>query len=444
MTPAARLAAVIELLEDVYTVPVPAEQVLTSYLRGRRYIGSKDRRAITALYWQVLRHTARLRWALGQAGLAETPRTLALAAVAGQQDEGAGDAVPGDMVSGDVAGLFDGSTHGPEPLTEQEAAALAVLVDPGDAPPAVAGECPDWLYPSFERVFGAATQAELAALNAEAPVDLRVNRLKTDRAGARKALSKKGITAEATPLSPEGLRLTDRVQLGGLKAFTDGLFEVQDEASQIAAAMVEAAPGVSVCDLCAGAGGKTLALAAAQQGRGRLVACDVDADRLNRAKPRLSRSGGHNAELQVLESLTDKWMRRNADRFDRVLIDAPCSGTGTWRRHPLDRWRLTSDTLSDLVATQMTVLAAGAGLVKPGGRLVYVTCSLLEEENEGPVAALLADRTDFSLLDAGEVFTRVTGQAVPASAAASGPHLRLSPARTGTDGFTITILERAA
>jgi 16S rRNA (cytosine967-C5)-methyltransferase len=278
----------------------------------------------------------------------------------------------------------------------------------------------------------------MAALNALASIDLRVNLLKADWETARRALAAEGVAAEPTPWSPVGLRLAERVPLGGLSAFKEGLVEVQDEGSQITALLADARPGMRVVDFCAGAGGKTLALAAGMANRGKLVACDVSAHRLERAVRRLRRAGVGNAERRVLTSERDKWVKRHAGGFDRVLIDAPCLGTGTWRRNPGDKWRVTPEDLASLIVRQQEILRSAARLVRPGGRLVYATCSVLREEDEAQAAAFLLAEPEFSVVPAARVWNETIGGLSPGGER----YLRLTPERHGTDGFFVAILER--
>ena len=244
--------------------------------------------------------------------------------------------------------------------------------------------------------------------------------------------------AEPTPWSPIGLRLNGRVPLGGLAAFKDGIVEVQDEGSQITALLVDARPAMRVVDFCAGAGGKSFALAAQMANRGKLVACDVSAHRLDQATGRLRRGGVGNVERRALTSERDKWVKRHAGGFDRVLVDAPCLGIGAWRRNPGDKWRVTEADLADLIVRQQEILGSAARLVRPGGRLVYATCSLLHEENEAQAEALLAALPEFSVVPAAQVWHETIGGTAPGGER----YLRLTPARHGTDGFFVAIFER--
>jgi 16S rRNA (cytosine967-C5)-methyltransferase len=305
-------------------------------------------------------------------------------------------------------------------------------------PRAVANDLPDWLLPHLDRALGPALEREIAALNAPAPIDLRVNLLKADRASARRALAAEGVEAEPTRWSPLGLRLRARAPLSGLAAFKEGLFEVQDEGSQIAALLAGARPGMRVVDFCAGAGGKTLALAAQMGNRGKLVACDVSARRLERAAQRLRRAGAQNVERRVLTSERDKWVKRHKGSFDVVLVDAPCLGTGTWRRNPDAKWRMRPEDLAELVDRQAQILLSASRLARPGGRLVYVTCSLLREEDEDQAEAFLAAAPDFTPFSVERAWAETLGGNPPDGE----PWLRLSPARQGTDGFFVAIFER--
>src|SRR5207302_6314365 len=272
--------------------------------------------------------------------------------------------------------------------------------------------------------------------------DTRVNRLKTDRDGARRALAAEQIIAEPTPWSPLGLRLKQRAPLAGTATFKEGLVEVQDEGSQVAALIADARPGMRVVDFCAGAGGKTLALAAAMRNRGKLVACDTAEWRLERAGKRLRRAGISNVERRALSSERDPWVKHHAPKgkeggFDRVLVDAPCLGIGSWRRNPDGKWRATPTDLAELVERQRDILASASRLVRPGGRLTYVTCSLLHEENEAQAEAFLAASPDFALYPASRAWEETIGGRSPGG----DDYLRLTPARHGTDGFFVAQFE---
>lgn len=429
MTPAARLAAAIDLLAEVepYTRR-PADAAANAFFRARRFIGGGDRRAISSRVWQVLRARRRLGWWLERVGGTPTPRLLVVAALA---LEGASREV--------IARDFSGGRFGPAPLSEEEEAVLGRLaghtLEHPAMPEAVRLELPDWLVPHLRARFGAELEAELAAMSGEAPLDLRVNLLKTSREEARAALAGEGLEAEPTPLSPWGLRIAGRQPVTSGNAFQTGLVEIQDEGSQLVAALVDARPELRVVDWCAGAGGKTLAMAMTMGNRGHIAACDISATRLDGAVRRLRRAGVFNVERHLVEP-GDKWAKRRAGGFDRVLVDAPCTGSGTWRRNPDARLRLTERDLAELAPKQAEILARAARLVRPGGRLVYATCSLLAAENEEQIAAFLAANADFALLPLAEAWT------LPAPPPGPGPYLALTPRAHNTDGFFAAVLVR--
>ena len=427
MMPAARIQAAIELLDEVLATDRSADGVFSNYFRVRRFIGAKDRRAVSDQVWRVLRYRARLAWALGTD--APTARLMVI-----------GNLVRGESKSVDaVAGLFSGVRNGPSPLStnERRMAERAMTQDLGDAPRAIKFECPEWLLEKIDAAFGEDADKEVSALGQEAALDLRVNTLKATRDEVLASLKGEGLDAALPPLSPLGIRLPARIALGAHEGFKKGLFDVQDEASQICALLVDARPGQAIIDMCAGAGGKTLAVAAAMANRGRLVACDVSVGRLERSKLRLRRAGIHNATLRILKE-HDKWLKRQAGTFDRVLVDAPCSGIGAWRRNPAARWHLTPERLENLVSTQDSLLDQAAPLVKPGGRLIYATCSLLPEENTARAQAFLARNDKFQARPVGEVWQTVFDPPCPSDEA----FLTLTPARHGTEGFFVAIFDR--
>jgi 16S rRNA (cytosine967-C5)-methyltransferase len=306
-------------------------------------------------------------------------------------------------------------------------------------PEAVRLELPEWALPGFRARFGLRLAEEAEAMTGPAPLDLRANLLKTSRESAAAALAAEGIDTEPTPFSPWGLRVPERRPVTSTRAFGEGLVEVQDEGSQLIALLTDARPGMRVADYCAGAGGKTLALAAAMGNRGRLTACDVSAPRLEGAVRRLRRAGVDNAERHLFEP-GDRWAKRRAGTFDRVLVDAPCTGTGTWRRNPDARFRTGPDDLRELLPKQAAILDAAAGLVRPGGgRLVYATCSLLPEEDEEQVRAFLGRNPSFNPLPLSAAWAEAGLSSAPPG---EGEFLLTSPARHGTDGFFAAILQR--
>jgi 16S rRNA (cytosine967-C5)-methyltransferase len=382
MTPAARVQAAIELLDAIVdaarTGGPAADSLVSAYFKARRYAGSKDRRAVRELVYRAIRRS-------GEPPLSGRVAMLGLA-----EDDA------------ELLGLFDGSAHGPAPP------------EPGEAR-APASPAPSWLGARI-------ASSEIAALLERAPLDLRVNRLKGTRADALAQLPE----AAPTPHSPIGLRLAEGSRVEDTDAWRTGLVEVQDEGSQLLSLACAAPPGTTVIDLCAGAGGKTLALAAEMGNEGRLIACDTDRARLSRMRPRLERAGVAIVETRLLnpnresEALADL-----AGRADLVLVDAPCSGTGTWRRNPETRWRLTPERLDRLIGLQSHLLDLAAMLVAPGGTLVYAVCSLLAEEGSGQAEAF----TGRSALIP-EALDMAAGRP-------SGSGRILSPAQDGTDGFFI-------
>ena len=433
MTPAGRLAAAIEIVEAVDESNRPADQVASLYFKTRRYIGSKDRAAIAEAFWRVLRSQARIHWWLEKV---QSPshggRLRVLADLV--MDQGA---MPdAEMFIGAHA---CGSLDPGERRTLERLAGQPLFHH--DMPAWVRGEYPQWIEARLSGLFGPELPREMGAMRDEAPLDLRVNTLKADRDSAMAALAAQGIKAVPGALSPLALRLARRVALVQVQAWRDGLVEVQDEGSQLVALLTDARPGQSVVDYCAGAGGKTLALAAAMNNSGRLLACDVAEWRVDRAKDRLRRAGVHNVTRRVISGEADKWIKRSAGSFDRVLVDAPCSGTGTWRRNPDAKWHITETDVDELVVRQAAILDSAARLVKAGGRLIHATCSLLPEENEDQVTAFLARHPDFTPIPVTEVWERVC-PGIPCPV--PGPWLRLSPLAHGTDGFFCAVLEKRA
>ena len=434
MTPAARVQAAIELLALIARVDRPADQVAALYWREHRYIGAKDRRAVSELVYGVVRRHAAIDWWLARAGAAklEPGRGQVIAALALR-----------DGWSADrIATTFDGTPYHPEPLSPAERSLARALeghtLDHPAQPGWVRYEVPEWLLPKLAAGFGPRLERELMALQEEAPLDLRVNALKASREEALAALKADRLLAEPTPLSPLGLRLSDRVAIAATRAFREGLVEVQDEGSQLIALLADARPGQRVCDFCAGAGGKTLALAAAMGNKGQVAALDVREGRMSRAALRLRRAGVHNVSRRLLESHRDPWVKRHKESFDRVLVDAPCTGCGTWRRNPDAKWRIGPADLTELMALQAGILASAARLAKRGGRLIYATCSLLPEENDEQVTRFLAAHPDFRMVPVAEVWTAAVGGTCPVR----GATLTLTPASHGTDGFFVAILER--
>jgi 16S rRNA (cytosine967-C5)-methyltransferase len=434
VTPGARVQSAIALLEAIGAQRAPADDIVAEYFRRHRFAGVKDRAEISRHIYNVLRQRGRIDWWLEREGAVPDARHRVLAELV----------LVEEWDRAEIIRACDGDRFRPMALDEAELRlidALAVApASPRDMPLEARGNFPAWLKPHLERALGRNLMREMAAMEEGAPLDLRVNTLKADRVTALAALEEEGIQPVLTPLSPVGLRVFERAPLGQLETFRRGDIEVQDEGSQLAALLAEARPGMRVVDFCAGAGGKTLALAATMKNRGHLIACDIAAKRLERATQRLRRAGASIVQRVALTSARDKWVKRHAAGFDRVFVDAPCTGTGTWRRNPDAKWRLKQEDLTELTALQAEILDSAQRLVKPGGWLVYATCSLLREEDEDQIDAFLAAHEEFSLVPIAHVWREV----IEADCPARDETLRLSPARHKTDGFFVAVMERRA
>lgn len=425
MKEAAHLSSTLELLALQETEKKPLDQLCYSYFKSRRYIGSKDRQAISSYVYGLMRHRASCDWWALERGLSpllmgplDAARIRLLAYL------WLFEKTPRDK----VGILFSGEKYAPPRLSDKERSIFEDLPKLDSLPPWVEGEFPEWLYPSLKKRFGERLDPEMKAFLRQAPLDLRVNTLKTTREEALKSLKSECILAEPTPLSPWGLRCKSRENVTQIQVFRKGLVEVQDEGSQLIVHLMDVKPGQTVLDLCAGAGGKTLALAACLQNKGRVIATDTAEWRLKRTKERLKRAGVSNVELRNLTGFQDKWLKRQKDRFDAILVDAPCSGTGTWRRNPDKKWTLTPQDLRELISLQKGLLETAAPLVKPSGTLVYATCSLLREENEDVVEDFLKTHPTFT-----SALYGLEGK----------PFLSLSPLQNGTDGFFAAKFVRA-
>lgn len=428
-----RLSAAIEILSDIEARHRPVAQALKDWGTNHRFAGSKDRSAIGNLVYDALRRKRSFAYRMGE----ETPRAIAVAAVL----DGLG------LNAAALRAALEGDRFAPD-LPNDEALSRFLQNDVSDAPGAVVADVPDWLAPKFEALFGEDWIREAASLSDRPPLDLRVNTLKADRAKVLDAL--KPFAAEASGLSTTGIRIAPieadgrhpnvQVEAG----FQKGWFEVQDAGSQLAAVLCGVEPGMQVLDLCAGAGGKTLALAAAMDNSGQIHAYDGDRQRLAPIYDRLKRAGVRN--VQVHDPRDDLSGLEAA--MDVVLVDAPCTGTGTWRRRPDAKWRLSEGALEKRMAEQDAVLDEAARFVKPGGRLVYVTCSVLPEENAARIEAFLGRAQGFSVGDLAEAWNGVVPddlhESVHPLSVAGGTALMLTPARTGTDGFFVASLRKTA
>ncbi len=443
MLPAAKLEAAIYLLEKISTERRPADDIVRNWIKARRFVGGTDRRQLRERVYGILRRLMHLDWHIENAGFKPTTRMEVIADVV-------------LLDKNNPAELFDGSKHAPKPLNDDEQKLAIKLVgaeleDPA-MPAHVLVEMPGWMTEKLKPFYGERFMEEMQALNKPAPMDLRVNLARVTREQAQKSLAKDGIKVGFTKLSPAGITLEAHSDISRTKAFRTGLIEVQDAGSQILSFLTGAKPGMAVCDYCAGAGGKTLALAdrlglqgGAKENKSRLVACDTEESRLKRMDRRLDRA--------KLDALVDRhviaddnsWHDENKGVFDRVLVDAPCSGTGTWRRHPEQKNRISPERVTELTAIQDGILKRVANLVKPGGRLVYATCSLLPEENEARVEKFIQTHSDYTVIPWQSAWEQAMPKSAPPkqiiSPAMSSDYLRLSPATHGSDGFFVAILE---
>jgi 16S rRNA (cytosine967-C5)-methyltransferase len=431
MTPGARLAAAIEILADIDERRRPATDVLKDWGLRHRFAGSGDRAAIAGFTYDALRRRASSAWIMGEA----TPRAIALGML--KRERGL------DVEA--VERLASGAGYSPAPLTDAERAALQQGSVEG-APPHVTGDYPEWLDPHFARVFGDERAAEGAALASRAPLDLRVNTLKTDRETAAAALAE--LQPEPARWSPHGLRIRLKADaknpaIHAEPAFLKGQIEVQDEGSQLAALLARPRPGEQVLDLCAGAGGKTLALAAAMENKGQLYATDDDKRRLAPIHDRLARSGARNVQVRTPKSVGTE-IDDLKSRMDLVLIDAPCTGIGAWRRNPDAKWRVRPGALEQRMKEQAELLDRAATLLKPGGRIAYVTCSVIAEENGDQVRGFLARHAEFFVEKPAETAGALGERAYMFCKAAliSDEGLLMTPRRTDTDGFFVSIMRR--
>ena len=413
MTPAARLQAAIDVLDGLAATGLPADRFLRDYFRARRYAGSKDRAAVAERVFAIFHAWYSFAWRMK----GDAPRRLAIASLLA---EGTAPET-----------LFTGAPYAPAALTAEEISAISAPPC-AEAPLHVQGEFPAWLESDLRRAFGPDLLPEMQALHARAAIDLRANTLKTTQADLAAALGAEGFATQPTPHAPNGLRLPSGAGSANLSKsplFAAGLFEFQDEAAQIAALLCAAKPGMCVLDFAAGAGGKALALAAAMENQGEIVARDTDPLRLSQLSPRALRASATIIRPGAFDG-----------PFDRVLLDSPCSGTGTWRRQPELRVRLTPERLAGLTALQARLLEDAAAQVAPGGRLVYATCSLLPAENEDQIARFLAANTAFAPLSAAEIWQTETGRPPPPG---MDTFFRASPLRSGSDGFFTAILQHS-
>jgi 16S rRNA (cytosine967-C5)-methyltransferase len=434
MRQAARLNAVLEIQTKTAESRIPMDGTVGDYMRYRRYIGSKDRADIAERVYAMVRTKARLGWWLEKMGVADNPRMRLIAHLM----------LVENFTLDKLREHFDGEKFNPEPLSDEETELAKSLegktLDTNSMPDAIKVECPPEFEAELRALYKDKFVEEMAAMLDPAPLDLRVNFLALTREEAIASLAKDNVQTDPTPYSPWGLRSRTRAYLSETKAFTKGHIEIQDEGSQLIAYLCGAKPGAQVLDYCAGAGGKTLAIVNAmaldKKPKGRIVAMDIEASRLEKARPRFRRAHAHDIiEVRPLEDeKSRKWLKRQKGTFDVVLLDVPCSGTGTWRRNPDTRWRHFGPSLEDLLKIQADIIDRVANVVKPGGRLVYATCSLLPRENEEQVEKFLKNHPNYSVVPVSEILP---------GADIGAPYMRLSPLKNNTDGFFAAVLQRA-
>ena len=419
MHPQALLDTASDLLPRVLRLDHPADAVVSRFFREQRQLGPRERATLAETVYAVLRRKL-LYEHLARAGSGPRQRRLAIL----------GFAAPRDVLM--------------PALSEPENAWLAACdaMAPGELPAACRHNLPAWLAEPLQARLGEQFDALAGALLAPAPLDLRVNAMLQKRELVAQELRGLGIESTLTPYAPWGLRLAAKPSLAKLDAFTRGAIEVQDEGSQLLALLLDARRGEMVADFCAGAGGKTLALGAAMRGTGRLYAFDVSAHRLEALQPRLARSGLSNVHPVAIAHERDQRLQRLAAKLDRVLVDAPCSGLGTLRRNPDLKWRQSPEAVQALATAQRAILASAARLLKPGGRLVYATCSLLQDENEDVAQAFGAAHPDLAPLNAAELLHALKVPQADTLCTPGGAHLRLWPHRHATDGFFAAIWRR--
>lgn len=429
-----RIAAAINVLSDVLGRHQPVKIAARDWGKRARYAGSKDRAWVSGLVLDALRKRNSIAHAMGE----DTPRGLVLGALS-------------FAWGWDIRRIDDAmdEQHAPSALTLQERERLVMAPDV-TAEPHIAGDYPEWLTPHMQRAFGELAAVEGQAMAVRADVDLRVNTLKVDAEKAGGPL--RSAKAEPSRLLKNAYHIPARdpsqreASLDNIPAYSKGWVEVQDAGSQIAAAAANVKAGEQVLDYCAGGGGKTLALAAAMGGKGQVFAYDIDGRRLSAIIPRLKRSGAHN--VQLLHPSEPEALEALKGQMDCVFVDAPCTGTGTWRRRPDTKWRVKPKSLETRIAQQNEVLEKAAQYVKPGGRLLYATCSFLVEEDEDRVDAFLANHTDWQKADAlqsvieSDLLTE-EGIEVVRAGQGTGGGVRLTPRSAGTDGFFFALLERA-
>lgn len=431
MVPGARLSAAMEILADIASKRRPASDALKDWGLSHRFAGSSDRAALAGIVYDALRRKASSAFIMGE----DTERAIVLGML--KRERG--------LAADAIARLADGSRFAPSPLTDLERLRLETTILE-DAPPHIVGDYPEWLDAQLAAVFGESRTEEGVALASRAPLDLRVNGLKADRDEACSEIAH--LHPAPTPWSPYGLRIIVNAEarspaIHAEPAFLKGQIEIQDEGSQLAALFAGAKPGEQVIDLCAGAGGKTMALAAMMKNTGQIFATDPDIRRLAPIHARLERAGVRNVQVRTPKPKMDM-LSNLSNRADLVLVDAPCTGSGSWRRNPDAKWRVRPGALDQRVKDQAEILDRAAVLVKPGGRIAYVTCSVFDAENGAQVRSFRSRHAEFEVTPPAEIVEILGDKAAAFTSAAlmSPEGVLMTPRRTGTDGFFVSVLKR--
>ena len=402
MQTGARYQAVLEILTEIFQDKIPADKIINDYLRQKKYIGSKDRRFITNMVWHIIRNRQKLEF---DTQSSDVRRILLYA----NKDK--------------ISEIFDDSKYGLSSLTDEEKSWLS-QENEEPYPDYVEAECPKWLFEKIKNI------DFCKALNQTATTDIRTHGI--IRAELQQKLEAEGIETTSGAYSPHCLKISNRLVLNNCMAWQDGLFEIQDEASQIAALLVDANPNHKIIDYCCGAGGKSLAISNELKNQGEILAYDIDAKRLENIKPRMQRLKVKNISLTDIIADSDK-------DYDRFVLDAPCSGTGTWRRSPDAKFRLTKEKLYGLTQIQSDLLNIASQKTAKGGRIIYITCSVLKDENEDIIEKFLSQNENFTPINLKELWAKKIEAPYPCK---EEKYLRMSPLTTSTDGFFVCILER--
>jgi len=415
MIPEARVQASVELLEEIISKKQPISSTISPYFRSRRFIGSKDRRAVKANIYGIIRKWHRLSWWIEKSNEEVNSRNLVITYLMFENK----------YSIDDLEKIFSGEKFASRKLSTKEIDLVKALEGNKfiheDMNLRVKYECPLWVFALLEEDFGDNFENEMTALMSEAPMDIRVNTITASPSEVLEQLKAEGIDAQKSENVENAIRVFGRPQLLKHVFYSEGKIEFQDEGSQMVASFAKAKVGEQVLDYCAGAGGKTLAIGAQMENKGRIVATDISRPSLEKAKKRFTRAGLHNIETRILDN-KNKWEKHNIEKFDLVLVDAPCTGTGTWRRAPEKHWRTLGPELKEILVTQKEILEKASKLVKKGGRLVYATCSILSQENEKQINNFLKTNKEFKIKDS---------------------FLKLTPYKNNTDGFFAAELEKS-